>query len=72
MAQLQSQKFEGPGLAIKGTQDFLKSIHSDGKDEKKDIKELVKIAKQQLAEEKRLDEEIAKAIASQRVTVNMP
>jgi hypothetical protein len=74
VAQLQSQRqdFARPGLAVKGSQDFLKAIHNDGKDEKKDIKELVRIAKAQLEEERTLDKDIAAEIARQRVTVNMP
>lgn len=51
----------------RGSQGYLQAIH----DQKKPLDELVKLAKQEIEQEKKQATDIAQAIARQRVTVNM-
>lgn len=67
--QLSEHEAMSPPLAVRGTNEYLKQITAGDKKNGENISDLVKIAKEQLAEEKRQADEIAKEIAKQRVTV---
>jgi hypothetical protein len=69
VAMMQGQTFAGPQLAVKGTNEFLRAIHDDQK--QPELKELVKLAKEDARQQDRLAREIAEEINRQRVTVNM-